>query len=176
MQEMPGVGAASPGGTAAQVEATAPPPGRTNVDHVPRAHAQHGELRPRSPTPEGSGEEPPLKRSKECGVDGSRPLGIDASAAAAVVPEGATAQNAGVDEAVLQEQLHGAIPELADVDDLLLENERLVLDIQQHQSAKRSKDLAEARKLIVRLNRNTHQVVEIYKGMKSSVAALKNPN
>ena len=106
------MGAASPAGTAAQVEATAPPPGSANVDHGLRAHAQHGELRPRSPTPEGSGEEPPLKRGKECGVDGSRPLGIDASAAAAVVTEGATAQNAVVDEAVLQEHADDDIKDL----------------------------------------------------------------
>ena len=57
----------------------------------------------------------------------------------------------------------------AQVDELLEENEQLVVDIDRHQqeksksNAKQKEGLAQAEKKIQQLNRNTHQIVALYK-------------
>ena len=64
------------------------------------------------------------------------------------------------------------------VDELLEENEQLVVDIDRHQQDKskskgKQKDhLVQAEKKIQQLNRNTHQIVALYK--KLAQAAAKN--
>ena len=65
-----------------------------------------------------------------------------------------------------------AIPELTEVDELLEENEQLIVDIDKHQAQKKrqKEGLEQAEKLIQQLNRNTHQVVALYKNLSAGAA------
>ena len=62
------------------------------------------------------------------------------------------------------------------VDELLEENEQLVVDIDKHQQdkskskAKQKESLVQAEKKIQQLNRNTHQIVALYKKLAQAAA------
>ena len=58
------------------------------------------------------------------------------------------------------------------MDELLEENEQLIVDIDKHQAQKKrqKEGLEQAEKLIQQLNRNTHQVVALYKGLSAGAA------
>ena len=63
------------------------------------------------------------------------------------------------------------------MDELLEENEQLIVDIDRHQQEKsksKQKDgLEQAEKKIRQLNRNTHQIVALYKGLRTGGGAIK---
>jgi methyl-accepting chemotaxis protein len=62
------------------------------------------------------------------------------------------------------------------VDELLEENEQLVVDIDKHQQekskskAKQKESLVQAEKKIQQLNRNTHEIVALYKKLAQAAA------